>query len=1028
MTAADAVQQLRALRSAASDNLQWTLAQVDSEFMRFRHALDGARLAAQDGALSADGLADLRKRFDIFYSRIDTFRATGTYSSLRRKPQFESAFGAVAGGLEQIGAQIDQPDAALTEGLDAVDAAAERLAPQVRDLSLMGLSEFAQHADDTRAEVTTTLARLAATTGVMFVAISLLAVALLRMYRLSERRAVQQMQTAARMQTVIQTALDGIILCDGAGRITDFSPAAETIFGYTATEARGRALLDLILPAGEAADDRGRLSAILRDPVPETLGRIDVSGQARDGRRFPAEVSIRLAEGGLGRIFVLFIRDISQLKQAEMALIAAHDRAVAGERAKADFVAVISHEIRTPLNGLLGNMSLLCDTRLSQRQRGYVQAMEVSGRLLAALVNDVLGIAKLEAGKMPVRARAFRLSQVHDEIVANQKQLALANGTTLGWSWVGAPRDRVLGDADKIRQVLMNFVSNAIKFTRDGTVHIEAEPLDDAAQVELRVRDTGEGIAPGDLERIFQDFEMLDSSYGRKPGTGLGLGISRRLAALMGGAIGVESRLHEGSLFWLRVPLQEAPQTDEAPGPAAAPEASAPLSVLIVEDNDINRAILREMLEACGHRVRAACDGRAGVDAAAAERFDVILMDISMPVMNGREAARAIRAGSGASCGARIVAVTAHALPEELDAFRAAGMDAVLIKPIDRDALRRILSGAAPAGAARFDPAHLCGADAEPAPQLRALLGRFLEQTDATMAALASGVPEEEEARLQALHRCAGAAGTFGATALHARLAEIETAAKRGDPAPLRAAASDLPPLWAERGPRSAPGSPLEPHDHRQRTRHIGDIGDRAVVAGDAVAGQQIGVVIVAVGTGHHILHAAGDDHGNPGLRIARQQRRRARSAGRQDPADAVRIDHRLQEAGPVGHFAAFAADGGDGIARRGRGQVRQEQRHSGRADRPRHHQRLLEAAARGHTDLIARNQHHVLVAGAVDRAAHVERIGGAAAQNLHRRQIRIRAHPARRAQRRRQVARLGGAAEGILAALVHRTCSCRPG
>ena len=235
-----------------------------------------------------------------------------------------------------------------------------------------------------------------------------------------------------------------------------------------------------------------------------------------------------------------------------------------------------------------------------------------------------------------------------------------------------------------------------------------------------------------------------------------------------------------------------------APGPAAAPEASAPLSVLIVEDNDINRAILREMLEACGHRVRAACDGRAGVDAAAAERFDVILMDISMPVMNGREAARAIRAGTGASCGARIVAVTAHALPEELDAFRAAGMDAVLIKPIDRDALRRILSGAAPAGAARFDPAHLCGADAEAAPQLRALLGRFLEQTDATMAALASGVPEEEEARLQALHRCAGAAGTFGATALHARRAEIETAAKRGDPAPLRAAASDLPPLWAE--------------------------------------------------------------------------------------------------------------------------------------------------------------------------------------------------------------------------------------
>lgn len=422
------VAQLNTLRSAASDNLQWTLSQVDAEFLRFRHALDTARVEVHLGQTTAAQLADLRKRFDIFYSRIDTFRATGTYSTLRRNAEFKQNFEVIRQARDRMSALADLPDAGLVAVLNQMDREAETVAPVVRALSVMGLAEFATHSDATRIAVTTTLARLALMAGGMFVAISLLAVLLLRMYRLSERRAVDQMLTTARMRTVIQTSLDGIVVCDRAARILDFSPAAEAIFGCTVEEVTGQDLLTLIKPE----EDRDRsLAAALRNPAPETLGRLYVDGIGRDGRVFPAEISLRVAEGDQGQIFVLFIRDISQIRQAEADLIEAHDRAVAGEKAKAEFVAVMSHEMRTPLNGLLGTMSLLADTRLDPQQKAYLGSMEVSGRLLSALVNDVLDISQLEAGMMRLQSRPFRLSDIVEDVIANQHGLARVNGITL---------------------------------------------------------------------------------------------------------------------------------------------------------------------------------------------------------------------------------------------------------------------------------------------------------------------------------------------------------------------------------------------------------------------------------------------------------------------------------------------------------------------------------------------------------------------------------------------------------------------
>jgi len=815
--------QLNALRSAASDNLQWTLSQVDSEFLRFRHALDTARVSTYAHQMPPpEELADLRKRFDIFYSRVETFRATGTYSSLRRNAEFERSFTAITQARDRMSALVDLPDAGLVAALEQMDAEADIAAPVVRALSVAGLSEFAQNSDSSRVAVTSTLARLAVMAGGMFVAVSLLAVLLLRLYRLTERRAVDQMLTHARMRTVIQTSLDGIVVCDRAGRILDFSPAAEAIFGYTMEEVSGRDLLMLVQPgSGDDGTTGLGLAAALRNPAPETLGRLYVDGIGRDGHVFPAEVSVRLAVGDQGQIFVLFIRDISQLKQAEADLIEAHDRAVAGEKAKAEFVAVMSHEMRTPLNGLLGTMSLLSDTPLDAQQQGYLASMEVSGRLLSALVNDVLDISKLEAGMMRLQPRPFQMSDIVEDVVANQRGLAKVNGITLDWGWIGPAFEPTLGDPDKIRQVLLNFVNNAIKFTPSGSVQIEVEALTpDAAQsqVELRVIDTGLGIAEADMERIFRDFEMIDSSYGRRAGTGLGLGISRRLAGLMGGEVGVESTQGEGSVFWMRLPLERAAAAvppvaaEPAPKTGTLPPDHA-LSVLIVEDNEINRTILHDMVTRAGHRVTEACDGREGVARATESRFDVILMDISMPVMDGRAATRAIRAGNGASAAAPIIAITAHALAEEIAAFRAAGMTDVLKKPIDRGALVALLAGlaggatrpdaateAAPPDLPLFNSARLCPDPMAPvSAALRAVTARFIDQMEAMAQGLVLAPQTDDTAeRMQVLHRCAGAAGTFGADALHARLHGIETAYKAGNSQPLADAARDIPPLWQQ--------------------------------------------------------------------------------------------------------------------------------------------------------------------------------------------------------------------------------------
>ncbi|MBS8228429.1 ATP-binding protein [Vannielia litorea] len=799
---------LRLLNSASSDNVQWTLSQAEVEFLEFQ-----MHLAALPGD-EAEELRALRREYDIFYSRITTLEQSAIYSELRSEPEFSRNLRIVKTFLDRTVPLIDSPDAELAGAAPELLARTVEVRPNVRALANSGLNYFAVESDRRRDNVAVTLTQLAVGVTVLVLALLGFAAYLNHLNRQNVRRRREVLESAQRMNVVTSTALDGVIVVDRSGTVLDFNAAAEQIFGYQATEALGANLGDLIVPEQyREAHDAGMKR--MREGGEQRVvgkGRVKLEARRKSGEVFPVEFAIQSAETDEGTIFISFLRDISHRVQAEKELVEARDRALAGEKAKTDFLATMSHEIRTPLNGLLGNLELLEGTRLTARQDRYIRNMNTSGKLLMSHISDVLDITKYDAGKLRLRPVAMNLSTLLQDIVDNQSGAALAQDTTLEWGWSGPQLDWIRADRDKLQHVLMNVIGNAVKFTRGGRVTVEAEQVDGAAgpQLQITVSDTGIGMSSELQAHIFDDFMTGDTSYDREVGgTGLGLGIAKRFVTALGGEIEVESEEGVGSSFQVRLPVEPI----AAPGPEVAarkPRSVAAASrVLLVEDNEINRVVAREMLEAAGHSVTVAHNGREAVERAEAEPFDLILMDISMPVMDGREATRTIRAGHGPCARVPIIALTANAVAEEQEAFLAGGMDDIVTKPLSRAALERVMAdhiGAAAPGRGPETPA-VAGSyidelrDTLGVEALGGLLDRFAEEVEALLGFLESSAEEDLVETAARTHKIAGSAATLGAVALRSALVAIEEAAKTGDGAALRDGIAALPRVWSETRP-----------------------------------------------------------------------------------------------------------------------------------------------------------------------------------------------------------------------------------
>jgi signal transduction histidine kinase/ActR/RegA family two-component response regulator len=388
---------------------------------------------------------------------------------------------------------------------------------------------------------------------------------------------------------------------------------------------------------------------------------------------------------------------MSEMKDLASNLSRARDEALAANRAKSTFLSVMSHEIRTPLNGVLGMVHVLLKDAPTEQQRSRLEIVQESGDALLAILNDLLDISRIEAGMMTLESIEFDIREVLSGAYA--AFTAIANKSGLSFILDIEPAAGIyLGDPTRVRQVAYNFLSNALKFTKEGRVILSARLVEDGLQIS--VQDTGIGIADDRLDGVFDPFVQADASVNRHfGGTGLGLGISRDLAKLMGGSIRVESELGKGSTFtaFLQIPrLRDATETlrvvndDE---PVASQEIVQSLRVLAAEDNLVNQLVLRTLMEQFGITLTVVENGKLAVEAWESQIWDIILMDMQMPVMGGVEASRLIREQEQATGRAKtpIIAVTANAMTHHMSEYESAGINGVVSKPIKADSLANVL-------------------------------------------------------------------------------------------------------------------------------------------------------------------------------------------------------------------------------------------------------------------------------------------------------------------------------------------------
>ncbi len=498
---------------------------------------------------------------------------------------------------------------------------------------------------------------------------------------------------------ILAAALDAVISIDLQGRIIEFNPAAERMFGWSADEILGHRMSELLIPMRFRRAHEEGLKRYRSSGEGRVIGdRLETYALKRDGTEFPIELSISAVRTARGETFSAFIRDISERRRAEAELRTARDIAEAASRAKSEFLATMGHEIRTPMNGVLGAIELLLDSALDPEQERLARAAFGAGELLRSLLDNLLDYSRLEAGKLELESLPFALGPLIESSAEVLRPQAEAKGLRLEVSLCEDLPRHVLGDAGRLRQVLLNLIGNAIKFTERGHVRVHADRLagdDQFAIVRLSIEDTGVGIAPEAQQRIFEKFEQARPGAARRHGgSGLGLAIVKSLLELMDGEISLESRPGQGSRFECRIPfvLAEAVISRQKKDAPATTNPALPRldgsRILVVDDSETNRLVIAEMMRRAGAEVVEASNAIEALRRVRSRAPDIILMDIAMPDIDGIETARRLRVDGYRG---PIVALTAHAAAEDRARLLAEGFIEHVAKPVRRNELVRTI-------------------------------------------------------------------------------------------------------------------------------------------------------------------------------------------------------------------------------------------------------------------------------------------------------------------------------------------------
>ncbi len=604
------------------------------------------------------------------------------------------------------------------------------------------------------------------------------------------------------LQSVLGAAVlatpTGIVICDPNlpdCPIIYANPAFYRITGYSDEEVIGRNCRFLQGPGTNPRHIKAIREAI------ETGKAIDVEivNHRKDGSRFVNELHLSPVFGEDGEVrYILGIQhDVSAREQFARDAERARRAAERANAEKSDFLAFMSHEIRTPMNGVMGTISLLLDTTLDAEQHAYAETARRCGELLLATVNEMLDLSRIEAGHLAIEEEAFDLAAPVAEVLDLLAPAVAEKGIRLSASIDPLLPARVIGDARRLRQVLLNLADNAVKFTAAGGVGIRVERAEANGMVRFAVADTGIGMPPEVQARLFGRFAQGGPETARRyGGSGLGLMICKRLVGLMGGRIVLASTPGKGSTFSFEIPLRPIAESGRPPStllprPALAkPLPGARGRVLIAEDGEANQLVAAAILRKAGYAVDLARDGEEALGAARTAAYDLVLMDVRMPRMDGLAATAAIRGLEGPAGRVPIIAMTAAAMPDEVARCLEAGMDAHVAKPMDLTALlaavsdmlenrprrsRAAVEEPNPAGPTLIDHTTLQELRAAVGPgRLPRLIGVFADETRARVARLTAtddiSVIEEEA------HGLKSAAGTFGAAALRSIASSLEEA------------------------------------------------------------------------------------------------------------------------------------------------------------------------------------------------------------------------------------------------------------
>ena len=619
------------------------------------------------------------------------------------------------------------------------------------------------------------------------------------------------------LSAIFMSVPDGVVVVDESGRVLKVNPRFSTMSGYSEAEICGQ-LIEILMPEAHRAHHRELVAGYMKHSSSRAMGGgRELKARRRDGVEFPAEISLSPVSIDGQPCVIAVLRDVSEQAQARRSLREAMHAAQAANRAKSEFLANMSHEIRTPLNGILGMAELVLLDELSPTHRSHLETLRTSALHLLDIVNEVLDISKIEAGQLHIEAVPFKLSTVIGDVMRPLMPQAAKKGIRLTCEIGSSVADHLVGDPLRLRQVLSNLLNNAMKFTARGGVELMVDGMDEyepgRARVYFMVKDTGIGIPLARQRAIFEKFEQVDQSTTRRyGGTGLGLAICKQIVELMGGRITVSSREGVGSTFQFNLPvgLREVPPGEPSCRQAVTellnprevqsrlrrlPGAGGgtPLRVLLADDSLTNRMTIKAMLERHGHVVTEAEDGEQAVRLANSNEFDLILMDMQMPELDGLDATRQIRAAEKRGRHVPILALTANAMAEDKARCLEAGMDDYLTKPITIAHLLRAVEGRAEP---RIEPppapppalpdsgvvAQLMEQVGQDADLALGMIVTCLTDLEGRLQALAQAFDARQSLPLaRAAHALKGLVALFGDSALRQLAAAVEAAARNGD-------------------------------------------------------------------------------------------------------------------------------------------------------------------------------------------------------------------------------------------------------